>query len=30
VPADEIIRGFEFERGRFVEVTEEDIDRLDV
>ena len=30
VPADEIVRGFEFERGRFVEVTEEDIDRLDV
>jgi DNA end-binding protein Ku len=30
VPADEIVRGFEFEKGRFVEVTEEDIDRLDV
>jgi DNA end-binding protein Ku len=30
VPPDEIIRGFEFEKGRFVEVTEEDIDRLDV
>jgi DNA end-binding protein Ku len=30
VPADEIIRGFEVDRGRFVELTEEDIDRLDV
>jgi DNA end-binding protein Ku len=30
VPADEIIRGFEVDKGRFVEVTEEDIDRLDV
>ena len=30
VPADQIVRGFEFEKGRFVEVTEEDIDRLDV
>ena len=30
VDADDIIRGFEFERGRFVEVTDEDIDRLDV
>jgi DNA end-binding protein Ku len=30
VPADEIVRGFEFDKGRFVEVTEEDIDRLDV
>jgi DNA end-binding protein Ku len=30
VPPDEIVRGFEFEQGRFVEVTEEDIDRLDV
>jgi DNA end-binding protein Ku len=30
VPADEIVRGFEFEPGRYVEVTEEDIDRLDV
>jgi DNA end-binding protein Ku len=28
-PAD-IVRGFEVEKGRFVEVTEEDIDRLDV
>jgi DNA end-binding protein Ku len=30
VPAGEIVRGFEFEKGRFVEVTEEDVDRLDV
>lgn len=30
VPADEIVRGFEFEKGRYVEVTDEDIDRLDV
>ena len=30
VPADEIIRGFEVDKGRYVEVTEEDIDRLDV
>ena len=30
VPSDEIIRGFEVDRGRFVELTEEDIDRLDV
>jgi DNA end-binding protein Ku len=30
VPADEIIRGFEFEKGRFVELEDEDIDRLDV
>src|SRR3954451_24494390 len=30
VPADEIIRGFEVDKGRFVELTEEDIDRLDV
>ena len=30
VPADEIIRGFEVDTGRFVEVTEEDVDRLDV
>jgi DNA end-binding protein Ku len=30
VPADEIVRGFEFDKGRFVEVTDEDIDRLDV
>jgi DNA end-binding protein Ku len=30
VAPDDIIRGFEFEKGRFVEVTDEDIDRLDV
>ena len=30
VAADDIIRGFEFEKGRFVEVSDEDIDRLDV
>ena len=30
VPAAEIIRGFEVDKGRFVELTEEDIDRLDV
>jgi DNA end-binding protein Ku len=30
VPPDEIIRGFEVSKGRFVELTEEDIDRLDV
>ena len=30
VPADEIVRGFEIEKGRFVEVTDEDIDRLDI
>jgi DNA end-binding protein Ku len=30
VDADDIVRGFEFEKGRFVEVTEDDIDRLDV
>jgi DNA end-binding protein Ku len=30
VPADEIIRGFEVDKGRFVELTEEDVDRLDV
>jgi DNA end-binding protein Ku len=30
VPADEIVRGFEVDKGRFVELTEEDIDRLDV
>ena len=30
VDADQIIRGFEFEKGRFVEVGDEDIDRLDV
>jgi DNA end-binding protein Ku len=30
VAADDIIRGFEVDKGRFVELTEEDIDRLDV
>jgi DNA end-binding protein Ku len=30
VPADDIVRGFEVDKGRFVELTEEDIDRLDV
>jgi len=30
VPAGEIIRAFEVDKGRFVEVSEEDIDRLDV
>jgi DNA end-binding protein Ku len=30
VDAENIVRGFEFEKGRFVEVTEEDIDRLDI
>jgi DNA end-binding protein Ku len=30
VPPDEIIRGFEVGKGRYVELTEEDIDRLDV
>jgi DNA end-binding protein Ku len=30
VPQDEIIRAFEVDKGRYVEVTEEDIDRLDV
>jgi len=30
VDPDDIIRGFEFEKGRFVELTDEDIDRLDV
>ena len=30
VAADHIIRGFEVDKGRFVELTEEDIDRLDV
>jgi DNA end-binding protein Ku len=30
VKPDDIIRGFEVEKGRFVELTEEDIDRLDV
>jgi DNA end-binding protein Ku len=30
VAADDIIRGFEVSKGRFVELTDEDIDRLDV
>ena len=30
VDPDEIVRGFEFEKGRFVELTDEDLDRLDV
>jgi DNA end-binding protein Ku len=30
VAAADIVRGFEFEKGRFVELTDEDIDRLDV
>jgi DNA end-binding protein Ku len=30
VDPDEIVRGFEIEKGRFVELTDEDIDRLDV
>ena len=30
VDPEQIIRGFEFEKGRFVEVGDEDIDRLDV
>jgi DNA end-binding protein Ku len=30
VAADDIVRGFEVDKGRFVELTEEDIDRLDV
>jgi DNA end-binding protein Ku len=30
VDPENIIRGFEFEKGRFVELTEEDIDRLDI
>src|SRR5215218_1985359 len=30
VSADEIVRGFEVEKGRFVEVTDEDIDRLEI
>ena len=30
VDADDIIRGFEFDKGRFVELTDEDIDRLDI
>jgi DNA end-binding protein Ku len=30
VDADDIVRGFEVEKGRFVELTDEDIDRLDI
>ena len=30
VDADDVIRGFEFEKGRFVELADEDIDRLDI
>jgi len=30
VPADSIVRGFEFEKGRYVELTDEDLDRLDI
>jgi DNA end-binding protein Ku len=30
VPPDDIVRGFEVDKGRFVELTEEDVDRLDV
>ena len=30
VDADDVIRGFEFEKGRFVELEDEDIDRLDI
>jgi DNA end-binding protein Ku len=30
VDPDDIIRGFEFQKGRFVELTDEDIDRLDI
>ena len=30
VAPDDIIRGFEFEKGRFVELTDEDVDRLDI
>src|ERR671932_2340000 len=30
VDPDEIVRGFEFEKGRYVELTDEDIDRLDI
>src|SRR5206468_8014648 len=26
----DIVRGFEFEKGRFVELTDEDVDRLDI
>jgi DNA end-binding protein Ku len=30
VDPDDIVRGFEIEKGRFVELTDEDIDRLDI
>jgi DNA end-binding protein Ku len=30
VDPDDIVRGFEVEKGRFVELTEEDLDRLDI
>jgi DNA end-binding protein Ku len=30
VDPDEIVRGFEIEKGRFVELSEEDLDRLDI
>jgi DNA end-binding protein Ku len=30
VPADDVVRGFEVEQGRYVELTDEDVDRLDV
>jgi Uncharacterized conserved protein len=30
VPADDIVRGFEFEKDRYVELTDDDLDRLDV
>jgi DNA end-binding protein Ku len=30
VPDDEIVRGFEIEKGRFVELSDEDLDRLDI
>src|SRR3954447_24374242 len=30
VDAEDIIRGFEFEKGRFVELEDEDVDRLDI
>jgi DNA end-binding protein Ku len=30
VNPDDIVRGFEIEKGRFVELTEEDLDRLDI
>jgi DNA end-binding protein Ku len=30
VDSDDIVRGFEIEKGRYVEITDEDIDRLDI